>query len=94
VLLVDLTDVGGTLLGGIKDTVGASPVLLVGTKADLLPAGWRPERVAAWLARLAALRGLQPLQVLLVSSHTGAGEAPTPARAALAPAARSGPTPP
>lgn len=73
VLLVDLTDVGGTLLAGIRDVVGSSPLLLVGTKADLLPGRWDPEQVVDWLRQLAGLRALQPVELMLASSHSGAG---------------------
>jgi hypothetical protein len=38
VLLVDLTDAGGSLMGGsLRELVGRNPVVLVGTKLDLLP---------------------------------------------------------
>lgn len=37
VLLVDLTDAGGTLMGRVRDMVGRNPIVMVGTKMDLLP---------------------------------------------------------
>ena len=49
VLLVDLLDASATLLGSLRSLVGGNPVLLVATKADLLPAGYRASAVAAWL---------------------------------------------
>jgi hypothetical protein len=39
--------------------VGNNPIVLVGTKMDLLPAGARPKDVADWLAESAARRRLQ-----------------------------------
>jgi GTPase SAR1 family protein len=39
VLLVDLLDASGSLLPHVRDLVGANPIILVGTKSDLLPAG-------------------------------------------------------
>ena len=41
VLVVDLLDCSGTFLPRLRDTVGKNPVVLVGTKADLLPKGTR-----------------------------------------------------
>lgn len=37
VLLVDLLDASGTLMGRVRDMVGRNPIVLVGTKMDLLP---------------------------------------------------------
>ena len=39
VLLVDVTDVTGSFLPRVRDLVGGNPIILVGTKADLLPKG-------------------------------------------------------
>jgi nitric-oxide synthase len=39
--------------------VGNNPIVLVGTKMDLLPAGCKPKDVADWLAESAARRRLQ-----------------------------------
>ena len=74
VLLVDLLDASGSLLGGrLRDLVGANPVLLVGTKFDLLPRGTDPGAVMDWLAAAAAFRRLSVAGVRLVSARSGAG---------------------
>ncbi len=38
--LVDLTDIQGTFLRQIRDLVAKNPILIVGTKMDLLPKGY------------------------------------------------------
>lgn len=38
VLLVDLLDASGSFLPRVRDLVGRNPIILIGTKADLLPA--------------------------------------------------------
>ena len=42
VLLVDLLDVSGTLVSRIRDVIGSNPIILVGTKMDLLPKDTAP----------------------------------------------------
>lgn len=37
VLLVDLTDAYGSLMSRVRDMVGRNPIVMVGTKMDLLP---------------------------------------------------------
>ncbi|WIA31824.1 hypothetical protein OEZ86_002691 [Tetradesmus obliquus] len=73
VLLVDLLDASGTLMSKVRDMVGSNPIVLVGTKMDLLPGGCRPKEVADWLAESAARRRLQVTSAHLVSSHSGEG---------------------
>lgn len=73
VLLVDLLDASGTLMPKVRDMVGGNPIVLVGTKLDLLPAGAEPKAVAQWLHDAAAARRLNVTSVHLVSSHTGEG---------------------
>ena len=41
---------------GVRDLIGPNPVMLVGTKADLLPRGTDPERVLAWMCSVLAAR--------------------------------------
>lgn len=71
-LLVDLTDVGGTLLPRVRELIGGNPVLLIGTKADLLPRGTDTERVREWLGGAASKLG-GVLGVFLLSSKSGEG---------------------
>jgi len=46
--------------------VGNNPIVLVGTKMDLLPPGCGPKEVAAWLTEAAARRRLQVIRVVVV----------------------------
>ncbi|EFN51397.1 hypothetical protein CHLNCDRAFT_141029 [Chlorella variabilis] len=73
VLLVDLLDASGSILGKVRELVGNNPIMLVGTKADLLPAGADGAQVAAWLQAAAAFKRIAAVSVHLVSSRTGAG---------------------
>jgi nitric-oxide synthase len=73
VLLADLLDASGTLMPRVRDMVGRNPVVLIGTKLDLLPAGTRPRRVAEWLADSAARRRLTVAATHVISAHTGEG---------------------
>eukprot|EP00775_Hariotina_reticulata_P009693 gene9693-9851_t len=66
VLLVDLLDASGTMLSKVRDMVGNNPIVLVGTKMDLLPPGCKPKEVAEWLAEAAARKRL-----VVTSSHLG-----------------------
>jgi hypothetical protein len=54
--------------------VGKNPIVLVGTKMDLLPPGARPKQVADWLMEAALRKRLNITSTHLVSSHTGEGE--------------------
>ncbi|KAL6757450.1 hypothetical protein V8C86DRAFT_1669624 [Haematococcus lacustris] len=73
VMLVDLTDVAGTLMGKVRDMVGRNPIVLVGTKMDLLPEGTHPRDVADWLMEAALRKRLNVISCHLVSSHSGEG---------------------
>ncbi|KAL6769312.1 hypothetical protein ACKKBG_A30510 [Auxenochlorella protothecoides x Auxenochlorella symbiontica] len=75
VLLVDLVDVSGTLLPRLRDMVGANPVVVVGTKLDLMPAGVRPDQLATWLQAAVEFKGIRPVAVYLTSGRTNAGVA-------------------
>ncbi|KAK9841746.1 hypothetical protein WJX81_000306 [Elliptochloris bilobata] len=73
VLLVDLTDAAGSFLSRVRDLVGRNPVLLLGTKADLLPQGTNEADVVRWLLATAAHKRLSPFGAYLVSSRTNEG---------------------
>jgi len=73
VKLVDMVDVSGSFLTRVRSLVGRNPVILVGTKADLLPRGTDPLLVKQWLTQLAEAHSLNVLEVQLVSSRTGLG---------------------
>ena len=72
VLLVDMTDVTGSFLPRARDLVGGNPIVLVGTKSDLLPKGTNADEVAAWLSARLVSR-LNVVSVHLVSAKTGDG---------------------
>ena len=55
--------------------MGRNPIVLVGTKMDLLPHGSSPKAVAEWLMEAALRKRLNVTSAHLVSSHTGEGEA-------------------
>ena len=72
VLLVDVTDVTGSFLPKVRDLIAGNPVVLIGTKADLLPAKSNVEEVKGWMAEVLGSR-LNVLSVHLVSARTGEG---------------------
>ena len=71
VLLVDCLDASATFLPRVRDIVGRNPVVLVGTKADLLPRGTDPCDVEEWLQSMAEFKRLTVAGVFLCSSRTG-----------------------
>lgn len=74
VLIGDLSDAQGTLpLDFARNVSGANPVVLVGNKLDLLPAGATEYRLRTWLLRQAERRRLLPTSTHVVSSRTGVG---------------------
>jgi len=73
VMVVDLTDASGTLMGKVRDMVGPNPIILVGTKMDLLPGKAHPRDVAEWLMDAAVRKKLNVISCHLVSSRTGEG---------------------
>lgn len=40
----------------VRDMVGRNPIILVGTKMDLLPEGCHPKEVAEWLLQVRLMR--------------------------------------
>lgn len=58
----------GTLLRNVRDLVSKNPVLIVGTKMDLLPRGSNVKDVADWVLQYVEDRGLSPIGVVLCSS--------------------------
>ena len=72
-LLVDLTDVSGTMLPRVRDLVAGNPIILIGTKADLLPRGTQAEKVNGWLYDAAAKRIGGIIESYVVSARNGDG---------------------
>jgi nitric-oxide synthase len=56
----------------VRSLVGRNPLILVGTKSDLLPRGTDGELIKQWLLQLCESHGLTVIDVQLVSSKTGA----------------------
>jgi ribosome biogenesis GTPase A len=76
--LIDLFDVGGTLIDDFHQYLGpSSRVFLVANKLDLMPAGIQPMRVTNWLKRYIKKRHpylyKKVIGVALVSARSGAG---------------------
>jgi nitric-oxide synthase len=71
VLLVDLLDASGSMLGRVRDLVGGNPIIVVGTKIDLLPLGTNPDEVEEWLQRALEFKRIATDSVHVVSSKTG-----------------------
>lgn len=73
VLLIDLLDASGSMLGRVRDLIGGNPIIVVGTKADLLPNGATDEDVEEWLCGALAFKRIATESVHVVSSRTGDG---------------------
>lgn len=71
VLLVDLLDASGSMLGRVRDLVGGNPIIVIGTKVDLLPSGTDPDEVEEWLQRALEFKRIATDSVHVVSSKTG-----------------------
>eukprot|EP00468_Gymnochlora_sp_CCMP2014_P009212 CAMPEP_0167746952 /NCGR_PEP_ID=MMETSP0110_2-20121227/4001_1 /TAXON_ID=629695 /ORGANISM="Gymnochlora sp., Strain CCMP2014" /LENGTH=483 /DNA_ID=CAMNT_0007631779 /DNA_START=85 /DNA_END=1536 /DNA_ORIENTATION=+ len=74
VLLVDMLDASGSFLGRLRNLVGKNPVIVVGTKADLLPKNMPDEEIMTdWLNETAIHKGIRPIGVQVVSAKNGMG---------------------
>eukprot|EP00249_Psilotum_nudum_P024769 c29289_g2_i8 orf=757-2118(+) len=67
---VDIVDFNGSFLTRIHDLVGANPIILVATKADLLPKGTDLKAVGDWLIECTLRKKLSVLSVHLTSSKS------------------------
>lgn len=76
VLLIDLLDASGSILSKVRDLVGSNPIIVIGTKVDLLPERTDLARVTEWLHELLAFKRISVSSVHLASSKTGSGIAP------------------
>lgn len=75
VKVVDIFDFNGSWINGLHRFVGKKDILLIGNKADILPKSLNPNRLINWMKAEASKLGLKPVDVLLVSAHTGKGMA-------------------
>jgi hypothetical protein len=72
VMMIDVLDASGSFLGRLRNIVGSNPVIVIATKADLLPKGTDLEQVRKWLEDFIEWKRLSCLSVHLISSKTGA----------------------
>jgi len=71
VYIVDVLDFNGSFIRKIRQIVGKNPVILVGTKIDLLPPKTKLELVEKWLLYILRRKKLRVVNVKLVSNETG-----------------------
>lgn len=70
VVLVDATDVSGTLIPSLRNLIGGNPLLAVATKVDLLPKQTRgPREFQGWLEGAMRAKGIVPIETLQVLSE-------------------------
>ena len=74
VLLVDILDLPGSFLMSIRPLIGNNPVVLIGTKGDLLPSWASFLDVKEWLRQCALERKLNVIDTHLVSNRKKTGE--------------------
>lgn len=75
VMLIDILDASGSILSRIRDLVGGNPIVVLGSKADLLPYGTNREEVIEWLHMMLSFKRIAVESVHLVSSRTREGMA-------------------
>ncbi|CAE7404045.1 NOA1 [Symbiodinium natans] len=71
VYIVDVLDFNGSFIRKIRQIVGKNPVVLIGTKIDLLPPKTKLEPVEKWLLYILRKKKLRVVNVKLVSNETG-----------------------
>ena len=69
VFVVDLFDLYGSMISGLKRFLGDNPILFVANKVDLYPKSVNRNRLKAWIERHAKEYGIKPVDTLLVSGH-------------------------
>eukprot|EP00933_Yihiella_yeosuensis_P003622 TRINITY_DN10671_c0_g1_i3.p1 TRINITY_DN10671_c0_g1~~TRINITY_DN10671_c0_g1_i3.p1 ORF type:complete len:734 (-),score=157.40 TRINITY_DN10671_c0_g1_i3:98-2239(-) len=70
---MDVLDLNGSFMRNLRKIVGRNPVLLIGTKIDLLPPKTNLEKVHDWLRFALLKKRLQVINVKLVSNETQGG---------------------
>ncbi|XP_076898603.1 NO-associated protein 1, chloroplastic/mitochondrial-like [Bidens hawaiensis] len=73
VKLVDIVDFNGSFLAHVRDLAGANPIILVITKADLLPKGTDFNCVGDWVVEATMKKKLNVLSVHITSSKSLVG---------------------
>ena len=69
VYVVDLFDIYGSMISGLKRFVGKNPILFVANKVDLYPRSTNPNRLKNWIEQQAKEYGLKPVDTILVSAN-------------------------
>jgi len=73
VYVVDVLDFNGSFIRRIREIVGRNPVIIVGTKIDLLPPKTDMQLVNDWLLYTLRKKKMRIVEVKLVSNETGKG---------------------
>ncbi|MBF4500141.1 ribosome biogenesis GTPase YqeH [Savagea sp. SN6] len=73
VKMVDIFDFNGSWIDGLHRFVGKQPILLIANKVDVLPKVVNRNRLIHWMRAEAKRLGLKPVDVALISAHTGEG---------------------
>ncbi|MDK6233025.1 ribosome biogenesis GTPase YqeH [Aerococcus sanguinicola] len=68
--VVDIFDISGSLIPGLKRFVGDNDLLLVANKLDLLPSSIKESRLTHWVKKYARSQGLVVEELLLTSAQT------------------------
>lgn len=69
VYVIDLFDLHGSMISGLKRFVGNNPILFVANKIDLYPKSVNKNKIKRWVEHYAKEFGLKPVDTLLVSGH-------------------------
>ena len=69
VYVVDLFDLYGSMISGLKRFIGNNPVLFVANKVDLYPKSVNRNRLKNWIERFAKEYGIRPVDTILVSAN-------------------------
>lgn len=71
--VLDVFDLGGSMVPHLDEYIGQSPVMAVVNKVDLLPKEVRTSALTSWIEGVLRHQGVKPVDVLLVSAETGVG---------------------
>ena len=69
VYVVDLFDLYGSMISGLKRFIGDNPVLFVANKVDLYPKSVNRNRLKNWIEHFAKEYGIRPVDTILVSAN-------------------------
>lgn len=69
VYVIDIFDVYGSLISGLKRFVGDNPILLVANKIDSYPKSMKRSKIKHWITQQVREYGIRPIDTVLVSGH-------------------------